>query len=206
MTMLQPDSDHWYYSDALENDELIAVRHHIIAGLSRVNALCQVYPEYQEKMNDPDRNLYLTRKLKAKASEFFRRPKIRKCIANCREEIAKDAGIDKAEWVLRVLDDAETAREDNQHMAVAKNMELVGKGLGFMENTVTVKHQHVTQGQVEAGIAEELKVLKDTQPEKYKEMLATFAGDENKVKVIESNSYKTEPINVSSTVVSPLDS
>jgi len=166
---------------------------------SKIDALAEVYPEYAEVMNDEELSVkYKKSRLTGKASAFFRRPKIRNYIAECREELAKDAGIVKAEWIEQVIVDAETARDDSQHMATAKNMELIGKACGFMDSTVTIKHESVTSDQANNLIQEQLKELQVTDPEAHKEFLLTMTGDEAKVKTIESNSYRAdlEPVNV----------
>ena len=207
MTMLQPQSDHWFYRDDMTTQEVNAVRLHIIARKSKIDALAEVYDEYRDVMNDEEMGVkYKRSKLTGKASAFFRRPKIRKYIAECREELAKDLNITKAEWTEQVIVDADVARDDNMHMAVAKNMELIGKACGFMDTSVTVKHEHVTKGQFQAQMNEELKILALEDPENYKLLTQQITGDDN-VKVIESTSYKSdsEPMNVSSPIDNNLD-
>ena len=192
----------------MTNQEVLAVRLHIIARKSKIDSLAEVYPEYEAVMSDDEISLKARRsKLTGKASAFFRRPKIRNFIAECREELASDLNISKAEWIEQILTDAETARDDDQHMAVAKNMETVGKACGFMDTSVTVKHEHVTQGMYEARMNEELKLLKETSPAEYEATLRMISGDENTVKVIDSNSYHSdsETLNVSSSSSSTLD-
>jgi len=183
----------------MTTQEVAAVRLHTIARKSKIDALAEMYPEYAMVMSDDEISLKARRsKLTGKASAFFRRPKIRNYIAECREELAADLNITKSEWVEQVLVDAEQARDDSQHMAVAKNMESIAKACGFMDTSVTIKHQSVTQGQFEARMNEELKLLKETSPQEYESFMNLMSGDDNQVKVIESNSYKStsEVLNV----------
>lgn len=173
----------------MTTQEVAAVRLHTIARKSKIDALAEMYPEYAAVMGDDEISLKARRsKLTGKASAFFRRPKIRNYIAECREELAADLGITKAEFTEQVLADADQARDDSQHMAVAKNMEIIAKACGFMDTSVTVKHQTVTQTQFEAQLKEEIQLMQSTDPDGYKDALRVIVGDENYVKLIEGES------------------
>lgn len=202
MTMLQPASNDWFYSDTLENNELLAVRAHIVAGKSKIDAIAEYFPEYRAVMEDDEISLKSRKaKLRSKASSFFNRPKIRNYIADCRQEVAKQAGLEKAEWVEQLVIDAETCRDADQYMATAKNMEILGKGLGFMDSAVTVKHQHITGEQADIQIQEQMKLLLETDPEMYHQMTASMAGEpqikqvENKA-LINSEILDHDPVSI----------